>query len=208
MAKDPVCGMEVNIDEAKNKNLVITKNGKTHYFCSKKCKDKFAVNKIKNKVAWYKSDTFSKVFPFFLAAILIVGTITAIAFDFMIFYMGVFFIIFSLFKMPDWKGFVDAFQMYDLIAKFSKPYAWIYPGIELLLGILFIVNFYVEFYLPVIAWITLFIMGIGGIGVTIKLLKREKFQCACLGTWINVPLTKVTLLENILMVIMALVLIF
>jgi len=50
-------------------------------------------------------------------------------------------------------------------------------------------------------------MGIGGIGVSIKISKREKFQCACLGTWINVPLTKVTLLENVLMAVMALIVI-
>jgi len=202
ITKDPVCGMQVDENEARKNNLVITKNGKTHYFCSKSCKSKFG-----KKVPWYKSDGFAKVFPYVLATILIVGTISSIIFGFMLFYMGVFFIIFSLFKMPDWKGFVQAFQMYDLIAKYSKPYAWAYPLIEIALGILFIVNFYTEFYLAVIAWITLVILGIGGIGVTLKILKKEKFQCACLGTWINVPLTKVTLLEDILMVLMAIIII-
>ena len=202
MAKDPVCGMDVDEKKAEKNNLVITKNGTKYYFCSKNCKGKF-----ENKVSWYKSDTFGKVFPYVLATILIVGTIVSITLGFMIFYMGVFFIIFSLFKMPDWKGFVTAFRMYDLIARFSKPYAWAYPLLELTLGILFIINFYIDFYLPVIAWITLLILGIGGIGVTLKILKKEKFQCACLGTWINVPLTKVTLLEDVLMVIMAIILI-
>jgi len=201
VTKDPICGMEVNIDEAKKNNLVLTKNGKTHYFCSNKCKNKFG-----KEVPWYRSEGFGKVFPYVLATILIVGTISSIAFGFMIFYMGVFFIVFALFKMPDWPGFVQAFQTYDLIAKFSKPYAWAYPLIEIALGVLFIVNFYTEFYLAVIAWITLVILGIGGIGVTLKILKKEKFQCACLGTWINVPLTKVTLLEDILMVGMAIIL--
>src|SRR3989344_9570052 len=38
MAKDPVCGME--IDEKKAKFSTV-KNGKKYYFCSKKCYDNF-----------------------------------------------------------------------------------------------------------------------------------------------------------------------
>lgn len=109
--------------------------------------------------------------------------------------------------MPAWKGFTVAFREYDLIAKALPFYAWIYPAIELIIGIFFIINYYIgNFFLIPVAWVTLVIMGIGGIGVSIKLLKKEKFQCACLGTWINVPLTKVTLLEDILMAFMAIML--
>jgi len=143
-----------------------------------------------------------------LAGILILGTILSIALDFMILYMGIFFIIFSLFKMPDWKGFVEAFGTYDILAKNMKPYGWIYPVIELALGAAFIANYFGEFYLVPVAWTTLVIMGIGSIGVGNKILKKEKFQCACLGTWINVPLTKVTLLEDLLMVFMSILLLF
>ena len=200
-AKDPICGMTVIKENSKNKGLFILKDSKENYFCSNKCKDKFNKN-----VPWYQSDTFGKVFPYFLAGILIIGTITSILFNFMILYMGIFFIVFSLFKMPAWRGFTQAFKEYDLIAKYIPFYAWIYPAIELILGIMFIINFYIPLYLVVISWITLIMLGIGGIGVTIKILKKEKFQCACLGTWINVPLTKVTLLEDILMVIMAIIL--
>ena len=38
MAKDPVCGMEV--DEKKAKFSTV-KNGKKYYFCSKSCYDEF-----------------------------------------------------------------------------------------------------------------------------------------------------------------------
>ena len=37
MAKDPVCGME--IDE--KKTMTSTVDGNTYYFCSEACKDKF-----------------------------------------------------------------------------------------------------------------------------------------------------------------------
>ena len=110
--------------------------------------------------------------------------------------------------MPDWKGFVKAFGTYDILAKRVRVYGWAYPAIEMALGALFITNYFTEFYLVPVAWTTLAIMTIGSIGVGNKILKKEKFQCACLGTWINVPLTKVTLLEDLLMVFMSVVLLF
>lgn len=199
MKKDPVCGMKVDEKEAEKKSLYSVKNKKKYYFCSQKCKNKF--ENVKEQ--WYKSEEFSKYFPYFLAALLIGGTALSIYFGFMVLYMGIFFIIFSLMKMLDWNGFVNAFQTYDLLAMNSKTYAWIYPGLEFVLGIVYLSNLFI----PIAAWVTLFIMGIGGIGVGKKLLTGEKFQCACLGTKINLPLTKVTLLENSLMFFMALLLI-
>ena len=211
MAKDPICGMNVNEKEAKKKGLVVTKAGKKYYFCSEKCKDEFeGKGKVKGKeesVPWYQSEAFGKAFPWVLGIVLIGGSLLSILFNFMILYMGIFFIVFSLFKMPDWKGFVRAFSMYDLIAKRIKGYAWIYPGIEFVIGILYLVNYFVGgFYLLTAAWVTLFIMGIGSIGVAKNIFSKNKVQCACLGTKINVPLTKVTLLEDIIMVIMAIML--
>jgi hypothetical protein len=70
---------------------------------------------------------------------------------------------------------------------------------ELLLGILFLFDRW-TFY---VAWVTLLLMVIGAIGVSIKLTKKEQFRCACLGTKINVPLTNLTLVEDILMALMA-----
>jgi len=204
---DPICGMKVDSEEAEAKGLVVVKNKKKHYFCSSSCKNKFTgeTGKTdKEETPWYRSDKFGKIFPYFLGGILILGTILSMLFNFMILYMGIFFIIFSLFKMPDWKGFVEAFGTYDILAKNIKAYGWAYPVIELALGVAFIANYFGEFYLISVAWVTLVIMGIGSIGVS----KKEKFQCACLGTWINVPLTKVTLLEDLLMVFMSVVILF
>jgi hypothetical protein len=144
-----------------------------------------------------------------LGIVLVLGTVLSIAFDFMILYMGIFFIVFSLFKIIDWKGFVEAFSRYDLIGMNFRSYSWIYPAIEFFIGIGFLLHqFYSGYFLTSLAWVTLFIMGAGGIGVGVKLLKKEKFQCACLGTRINLPLTKVTLLEDVLMAGMSLIVIF
>ena len=194
MAQDPICGMKVDEKEAKKKGLFVKKD-KIYFFCSESCKSKF----LGKKEPWYRSKAFGKIFPYFLAVVLIGGAVWSYYGNFMIKYMGVFFILFSLMKMLDWKGFVMAFSQYDLIAMRSKSYGRAYPAIEFAIGVLFLSGFWVI----VAAWVTIVIMGVGAIGVGKNMLSKNKIQCACLGTKINVPLTKVTLLEDVIMVIMA-----
>ena len=117
-------------------------------------------------------------------------------------YMGIFFIIFSLAKLLDVKGFAKAFKQYDLFAKYIPFYAASYPFIEFILGILYLFNFFIN----IAAIITIIILGMGSMGIIKNLLSKNKVQCACLGTKLNVPLTKVTLLEDIIMVLMAIML--
>jgi len=202
---DPVCGMKVSYSDAKANNLILNKDGKVTYFCNQKHMEEFSKDPLKfsKEIPWYKSEKFGKVFPWILGITLLVFSALSMIYDYMTLYMGIFFILFSLMKMPDWKGFIEAFSTYDILAKHIPGYAMIYPALEFVLGILFITNSF----MPVAAWITIIVLGIGGIGVTQKILKKEKFQCACLGTFINVPLTKITLLEDIIMVAMALMLI-
>jgi len=200
MAIDPICGMKVDETKAKKKGLVVD-GDKPVYFCSEDCKNKYL---NKGQEPWYRSQTFARVFPWVLAVVLIGGSIWAYLGDFMILYMGIFFILFSLMKMLDWSGFVKAFAQYDLIAKNVSFYGWLYPGIELTLGVLYLTNTFITG----AAWATVFIMGIGAIGVGKNLLSKNQVKCACLGTKINVPLTKVTLLEDIIMVAMASIILF
>ena len=122
----------------------------------------------------------------------------------MLTYMGVFFIIFSLAKMLDWNGFVEAFSNYDIISKKVRFYGWLYPALEFSLGLFYLTNNFIFSS----AIVTSFIMGFGSIGITKNLLSKNKVKCACLGTKIKVPLTKVTLLENLIMFFMALSIIF
>jgi len=197
MVKDPICGMNVGEKKSKEKGLIV-RGERDIYFCSKNCMKKYL-----EKDKWYKSKSFGKIFPWFLGIMLVAGFVSAILYKFMSIYMGIVFIIFSLAKMPDWKGFVNAFSEYDILAKRVKFYGWVYPGMEFILGILFLTN---QFIL-IAAWVTVFIMVVGVIGVAKNLLSKNQVKCACLGTTINVPLTRVTLLENILMFIMGIMVI-
>jgi hypothetical protein len=50
------------------------------------------------------------------------------------------------------------------------------------------------------------VMLFSGLGVAIKLARKEQFQCVCLSTFLTVPLTKVTLIEDFGMGLLALLL--
>ena len=115
-------------------------------------------------------------------------------------FMGLFFIVFGLFKVFNLKGFADAYRMYDVVAVKYPKYGFVYPFIELALGALYLLSIF-----PIATnIITLLVMGISAWGVYLKLRKKEKIMCACLGVVFRVPMTWVTLAEDTLMAFMAL----
>ena len=118
---------------------------------------------------------------------------------FMLDFMGLFYIVFSFFKMLDLKGFPDSFRMYDPLAKKVPVYAKIYPFLETALGLLFLLRFEVTIALI----ITLIVLGITTYGVTKTLLDKKAIRCACLGTALKLPMTEATFIENAIMIVMA-----
>lgn len=116
-------------------------------------------------------------------------------------FMGGFFVVFSLFKLLNLAGFAEAYSTYDLVAARSRAYALSYPFIELALGIAYFTAFS-----PIATnVVTFLLMSIGAVGVFKALASKRKFQCACLGTALKLPMTKVTLVEDLAMGVMALV---
>jgi hypothetical protein len=114
-------------------------------------------------------------------------------------FMGFFLMVFSLFKWVDIKGYVEAFKEYDLVSKLFKPYLFLYPALEMLIGYFFTINFLVFF--CNIAIIVL--MLINGVSIGHAIVKKRKLYCACLGTTIKLPLSVVSLFETIVMLLMA-----
>lgn len=113
-----------------------------------------------------------------------------------------FFLVFASFKLLDLKGFADGYSTYDLLAKQWYGYGAIYPFIELFFGLGMILLPEVDTLLRA----EVVIMTFSGLGVISKLQKREKFQCVCLGTFMKVPLTHVTLIEDFGMAILGIIL--
>jgi cation transport ATPase len=116
-------------------------------------------------------------------------------------FMGLFFIVFSFFKMLDLKNFPESFKMYDPLAKRVSIYGWLYPFIETALGIMFLMRFEIE--IALIA--TLIVLSITTVGVTKTLLDKKAIRCACLGTALKLPMTEATFIENAIMIVMAII---
>ena len=117
-------------------------------------------------------------------------------------FMGLFYVVFSFFKLLDFKGFPASFGMYDPLAKRIPLYGKIYPFIEVVLGLMFLMRFQLEIALVV----TLLVLGITTVGVIKSLLDKKTIRCACLGTVLKLPMTEATFIENAIMLVMALIL--
>ena len=114
-------------------------------------------------------------------------------------FMAGFFLVFSFFKMLDVRSFAMSYSSYDVVARRWPGYGFVYPFLELALGAAYLANIW-----PMAANVaTLVVMGVSTIGVVQALLARRKIQCACLGTVFNLPMSSVTLIEDLLMIAMA-----
>jgi copper chaperone CopZ len=117
-------------------------------------------------------------------------------------FMGLFFIVFSFFKFLDYKGFPDSFKRYDPLAKRIPVYAKIYPFLETIIGIAFILDWNLELFLL----ITIGILSFTTYGVIRALIIGSDIECACLGTVLKLPMTEATLIENGIMLSMSIML--
>lgn len=118
--------------------------------------------------------------------------------------MAYFFLVFGAFKIINLHKFAKAYMAYDILAMKSKVYAYLYPFVEITLGFMYF--FYIGgIYRDIFTFV---IMFIGTLGVWRALQKKDRVPCACLGMVFNVPMTKVTLFENLTMALMALIMVF
>ena len=177
--------------------------------------NKYKISKNQESIAFVSSvikeekekSDLQQLFPLFLIFTFIIGASALLNYNpwningFMLDFMGLFYVVFSFFKFLDLKGFPESFKMYDPVAKVVPVYGWLYPFIELTLGLLFLMRVQI----PMALIITLIILGITTIGVTKTLLDKKSIQCACLGTALKLPMTKATFIENSIMIVMAVI---
>jgi Methylamine utilisation protein MauE len=75
----------------------------------------------------------------------------------------------------NFEGFADGFQMYDLPAKRWRPYAYLYPIIELALGLGYLARWQ-----PTVVYVaTIIIMFFGSLGVLNASRRGLDINCAC-----------------------------
>jgi copper chaperone CopZ len=155
---------------------------------------------------------FTTYKPLLLIFLFIAATTSIVSIDngkidvmlWMRYFMAGFFIVFSFFKFLNLTGFAESYAMYDILAKRVKIYGLVYPFIELILGAAYLTGFE-----PTITYIaTICIMGFSSIGVIQSVLDKKKIRCACLGAVFNLPMSMVTIIENLIMVLMALIMLW
>ena len=129
---------------------------------------------------------------------------TEIVMKWMNHFMGGFFLAFSFFKLLDLNGFAESYKMYDIIAEKIPFWAYLYPFVELGLGLSFLSNLF-----PLVTnSITFIVMSISIIGVLQAVLNKKKIQCACLGAVFNLPMSTITIIEDALMILMSGIMVF
>ena len=115
------------------------------------------------------------------------------------YFMAGFFLVFSFFKLLDLQSFANAYAGYDLLAQRWRPWGLMYPLIELALGLAYLVHWQ-----PALTnLLTLIVMGFSAIGVLRAVLGEEEIRCACLGTVFQLPMSTVTIIEDLGMAAMA-----
>lgn len=129
---------------------------------------------------------------------------TIVGFDWqewMRWFMGGFFIIFGSFKLIGYEAFITLFPQYNILAKRFAVYNYLYPFIELFLGFLYVANLAD----PLRDIATLIIFSIGTYSLLQYNSRRSNttIECACLGSVIRLPLSTVSLIEDVSMAAMA-----
>lgn len=123
-------------------------------------------------------------------------------------FMGLFFVTFSVFKLVNLRNFVNAFSQYDVLTRRYQVYGYLYPFIELLLGASYLSKYRV-LSAAITNAATIALMSattVGVVGVLRSPSTTASLQCACLGSLIKLPMTQVTLIENMAMIGMSLIL--
>lgn len=116
-------------------------------------------------------------------------------------FMAGFLIVFSFFKCLNLAGFAKAYALYDIIAKRWYYWGYCYPFIELGMGLWYLTSRR-PFYLHIFSAL---LMAINSIGVIAQNRNKNKIQCACLGDVFNLPMSKITIIENVGMMVMAMI---
>lgn len=119
-------------------------------------------------------------------------------------FMGGFFVAFSFFKMLDLRGFASAYRSYDLVAAAVPAWGLVYPFVELGLGLAYLADWQPG----MVNAATALVMAVSLAGVLRAVWSKQKIRCACLGTVFNLPMSTVTIVEDGVMLAMALIALF
>ena len=118
-------------------------------------------------------------------------------------FMAMRFWLFGIMKLIDLSKFAKWFAKYDLLASYIPIYGYIFPIIEILLAIVYLLDTNMHYYIPtniiaiIITWLT-------SIWIIIKLIEKgDDLACVCMWSKFTTPLGLISLFEQLAMLVMA-----
>ena len=188
------CSMDAEYREVVD-NLV-------HNYCvHHKTAQSIKIENIPKKSIFTKIKDLAPLFSIILGISLLAGIRQVGNIDGMLYmmdWMGLFLLSFGMLKLVDLEGFAIGFASYDIIAKRFKHYGYVFPFIEIVLGILYLVGF--MFILQNV--LVLIISALGMYSAYKVITDKLEIRCVCLGTLFHIPMTWATFIENFLMAVM------
>lgn len=149
--------------------------------------------------------SYKPLYAIFTTTLLLAFATMHLTQDFSLFSFARYFIslsmcVLAILKLQNLLSFSNGFLGYDLLAQRYVPYAYLYPFLEAGAGLLM----FVALLKPIAIIVALFIGVIGATSVikAVYIDKRE-LKCACVGGDSNVPLGAISLIENFMMILMA-----
>ena len=108
-------------------------------------------------------------------------------------------LVFGGLKLFDLQKFSNIFAKYNLISKQIPYYSYFYPFIEIRLAI----ALFSRYNLNIVYGLIIILMIISLISVSISLYQGQNLRCGCLGSFFHMPLSYVTISENVVMLVMS-----
>jgi hypothetical protein len=113
--------------------------------------------------------------------------------------MGSILLVFGSLKLIDLRKFSVIFSKYNLISKKFPYYSYLYPFIEIILAL----ALFYQYKIGIIYGLIITLMIISLVSVLISLYRGQVLRCGCLGSFFHLPLSYVTISENVVMLLMS-----
>ena len=140
-----------------------------------------------------------------LVTVLIFGVVLSLIIGFswlsvMEYWMGGYFVAFGVMQALSLKKSAAMFRQYDPLAMRVPAYSYALPFIQIGLGI----AYFLMIWWGVVGAVALIVLLINVTGVNKVMQQKQTVRCGCLGEAMNVPVGKVTVWENLIMIGMVL----
>lgn len=112
-------------------------------------------------------------------------------------FMGGFMLFFGSLKLMGVETFIKVFPLYDLIAKRIRPYKYIYPFLQIFIGMSFFIGSLDFFREAIVVLMSLASL----IGITSVVSKRGAVRFSYLGTILRLRFSTVVIIENTVMIV-------